>query len=1088
MKPNKKMMWGIVAGLAVLTCLIVVTKKPGVTTLNGPAIAVTEKKGEDVNNPSAQGQNPQQGIANSSQSAPSDVNQPTSEHGHFGRGDRGGRGGHFDFSSMSPEERQKMMDQGMQFMRGMGGRHGEPNAPKDPNDPNNPLESLNLNNVEMRNLMKTIGDWTGKTVIPASDEMMQTKITVYSPQKMKRSQALMLIYMALQSRGVAVDQTAERIILRPLLSAKLGAIPTLGVNEPLARVEDKTSIVEKWFQMSNYSPTSLVEMIKPLVGEHGYAMADESSGRVGVIDTVENLVRIEKIIQELDVPESSQTVERVFEIKYGDPAEIVSVMELVLNDAAKQSAKSAPGAPGSQMQPGAPQPPQPGGAPAAKQASMRSVVIPGATSPIRLIPVSKQRWIIARASQEDMKRVAEWIQKLDLSEIAAPQQSVVPVVYANVSEVVSMINRTLRDMPAASGKAPVVVEALEASKQIVVFGDEEGRTMVEKMIAQIDLPSGDYFTERTFKLKHADADQIKKNIDGLYSQTSTSSSRSYGFGWGYGGDRGGSRTDPKNEVKVISYPTMRQVTVIASAQNMQKIARQIEEEWDVPLDIQKDQYRILTLQNSDPVKMATLLNKLFSEADSSGSSNFFRMLFGEETASKQKIVGSLYGLLTFEPVPDTKKLIVISKIPEAYDVIERLVEKLDGQEGGEVPQVIVLKYADCESLCDQLNSIFNEAGTPTSIPRSVRELSKTSTAQDGTQTTAVDTPQPGQITPWWTRQRLDATQLPASNLIGKVRFVPVQRSKSVLVLGPVEYIEDITKMIESLDQPGMQVMIKAAIVEIALQDLSSLGVKLASDPAAFGDTDVGSIQFLNQLTNVERGAIGSTTPTPVEATTLQTSANIYALLDLLVKKANGRVLNQPTLWTKDNEEATFIKGQKIAFLQSQQTDSSNLSSANQSYKYEDVGLTLIVRPNITPEKAVDMAVNLKISQIETQIINGQNTRKNLDTTTHSIVSDGQTLMLGGILFQNDEKLVYKIPILGDLPLIGVAFRHNRDELTNAELLVFVTPYVFDETMRARITPKTDHQQVMEQSMQRKDQIINELAGKVKEVWGDPNQM
>jgi general secretion pathway protein D len=1003
-----------------------------------------------------------------------------SEQGRFNRGGRGGRGGHFDFSSMSPEERQRMMDRGMQFMRGMGGGQNDPNDPNavdDPNDPNDPLESLNLNNVEMRNLMKTIGDWTGKTVIPSSDEIMQAKITVYSPQKLKRSQALSLIYMALQSRGVAVDQTAERIILRPLLSAKLGAIPTLSADEPLARVQDKTSIVEKWFQMSNYSPTSLVEMIKPLVGEHGYAMADESSGRVGVIDTVENLMRIEKIVQELDVPESSQTIEQVFEIKYGDPAEIVSVMELILSDEAKKNIK-----PTTPSGDGSPQGNRPGAAPA-KQTPMSSVVIPGTASPIRLIPVSKQRWIIARANREDMKRVAEWIEKLDLSEIASPQQSVVPVVYASPSEVVNMINRTLRNMPAVSGRAPVVVEALEASKQIVVFGDEDGRTMVEKMIAQIDLPSGDYFQERTFKLKHADPDQIKKNIDGLFSQTSTSSSRSfYGFS-SY--DSRGSRMDPKNEVKVISYPTMKQVTVIASEQNMQKIARQIEEEWDIPLDIQKDQYRILALQNSDPVKMSDLLTKLFSESSANGSADFFRMMFGEETASKQKIVGSLYGMLTFEPVPDTKKLIVISKIPEAYDVIERLVAKLDGQEEGEVPRVIVLKYADCESLCDQLNSIFNEAGTPTSIPRSARGLSSYDPAAGATKATAEDTS--GQITPWWTRQRQDTTQLPASNLIGKVRFVPVQRSKSVLVLGPVEYIDDLAKMIETLDQPGMQVMVKASIVEINLQDLSSLGVKLASDPSAFGASDVGSVEFLSQLTNVERGAIGSTTPTPVETTTLQTSVNIYALVDLLVKKANGRVLNQPTLWTKDNEEAVFVKGQKIAFLKSDQTDSSNLDSVSRSYDYEDVGVTLRVRPNITPEKSVDMTINLNISQIESQLINGQNTRKNLDTTTHSIVSDGQTLMLGGILYQNDDKVVHKIPLLGDLPLIGAAFRHNRDELTNSELLVFVTPYVFDETMRVKAAVEKNHQQVLEEALQKKERMINDLAETMREVWGDPNQ-
>lgn len=1056
----KKVCIGIAVGITALICITIAETQTEVKDANTPPVSTVEEQPRDPNRP-----------------RPMDPNQRPSEEGRFGRGSRrgGGPGGgfSFDFSSMTPEERQRMMERGQQFARGMGFDIRPMGAPGDPNEP---MESLNLNNVEMRNIIKMLGDWTGKAIIPSSDEIMQTRITVYSPQRVTRVQALGLIFMALQSRGVIADQGEQRIILRPILTAKLGAIPTLGVDEPLARVQDKTSMVEKWFQMYNYRPSNLVEMIKPLVGEHGYAMADENTGRVAVIDTVDNLLRIEKIIKELDIPESDQMVEQVFEVEYGNPEEIVTVMELILSDQARQATRTPGGASSAQPQQGQSSSGRSGGGSSRTPSqTLTSVVIQGTTTPIRLIPVAKQRWIIARANREDMKRIAEWITKLDLAEIAAPQQTVVPVIYASVDEVVEMINRTLRDMPSVKGKSTVVVEGLEASKQIVIFGDEDGRTMVEKMIAQIDLPSGDYFVERTFKLKHADPDQIKQNIEGLYSQTSTTS-RSYSY---YDFNR--SRTDPKNEVKVISYPTQKQVTVIASEQNMEKITRQIEQEWDVPLDIQRDQYRILTLQNSDPVKMAELLNKLFSAEDSStGSSNLMRMLFGDSTESKQKIVGSLYGLLTFEPVPDTKKLIVISKIPEAYEVIERLVNQLDGQEMGEVPHVVVLKYADCESLCDQLNSIFNEAGTPTTIPRSAKGLSSYDAENQGAAVNASES-STSTITPWWTRQQRTDDQLPPSNLIGKVRFVPVQRSKAILVMAPAEYVDDISRMIESLDQPGMQVMIKVVIVEINLEDNSSLGVMLSSNRQAFGDVGINGAQFVNALSNIEdfSGANG---------TQLDTSLDIYALVDFLITKTKGRILNQPTLWTKDNEEAIFVKGQKVAFIEGEQSDSSNLSNTSRTYTYENVGITLRVRPNITPEKAVDMTINLNISEMELlTLINTQYPRKNLDTTTRLIVSDGQSIMLGGILEQNDNKVVNKVPLLSDIPLIGqILFTHTQQNLSNTELLVFVTPYVFDETMRREMPSATDHQEVIHQHAQQRDQIINDLAEKARLMMSDPN--
>ena len=235
----------------------------------------------------------------------------------------------------------------------------------------------------------------------------------------------------------------------------------------------------------------------------------------------------------------------------------------------------------------------------------------------------------------------------------------------------------MEDMP-GDVRANIVVQALSQSKQVVIFGSEENRKMVERLIAEVDLPSLNIYSQRTFTLKHADPDQIKTNIDALFDGSTSSSSRGMGFGgYGYGGYGGYGRSSqtPDQVVKTISYPTLKQVTVIASEENLKKIADLIEKQWDVPLDIEKDQYRILTLKNSDPVQMTELLTTLFT-ADSGGGSNanFIRMIFGGggQEDEKKKIVGSLYGMLTFEAVPGTKKLIVISKIPEAYDVIEKL--------------------------------------------------------------------------------------------------------------------------------------------------------------------------------------------------------------------------------------------------------------------------------------------------------------------------------------------------------------------------------------------------------------------------------
>jgi len=78
-----------------------------------------------------------------------------------------------------------------------------------------------------------------------------------------------------------------------------------------------------------------------------------------------------------------------------------------------------------------------------------------------------------------------------------------------------------------------------------------------------------------------------------------------------------------------------------------------------------------------------------------------------------------------------------------------------------------------------------------------------------------------------------------------------------------------------------------------------------------------------------------------------------------------------------------------------------------------------------------------------EVINSQRVRTELDTTTNMIVRDGQTIMLGGMLFQEDTRVERKLPLLGDLPFVGGLFRHNQGTAANSELLIFVTPYVIE---------------------------------------------
>jgi len=722
----------------------------------------------------------------------------------------------------------------------------------------------------------------------------------------------------------------------------------------------------------------------------------------------------------------------ICEIHSGDPTEMVQLLRMLLGGPADSRR-------GGQLRSGiGPRPSSQSSGGSGKTVS--SVVITAGETPIILIPEPKRKWIIARGSSENIRQIGEWIQKMDRDEPIKAEYETVSIVYADTEEVARRIQQSLEQMPGTELRPNVLVQALTQSRQIMIFGRADLREMVKKLIAEVDVMPGQFLTE-VFKLKHADPDQIKSNLEGLYESESGSA-----YSYGYRSSRY-RNIQPSETVKAISYPSMGQVTVIASAENMAKIRKQIEE-WDVPLDVEQVKPRILELKNSDPVQMATLLRKLFSQESDSSRSLLKMLFYGDEMDQRQKIVGPLYGQLTFEEVAGTKKIIVISKLPQAYAVIEQLIYELDRQEMAEIPRVVQIKYADTEDLAERLNAMFNEPGTNARIRRTTQGIGQYSMEDSGGTQNQSGGRNPSQggnnnpaqgnaaeYTPWWSSggSRPRTGEEPISNVIGRVRFVPDPRSKSILVLAPPEFQSSLEQTIRNLDVPGKQVLVKAVVIEVDHQDLTSLGLQLSSNPGEVFAVGENSVTALSKLTLLEeRGSA-----------TIEVGTSITALLDFLVKKVNAKILNQQSLWTEDNEEASFFKGQKVAF-QTNASTSETGGRVTQSFEYQKVGMTLAVRPSITPEKNVDMIVTVLLSDLTGDSINGQPVRRVMESTTNMIVQDGQTLMLGGILFQTDTRIQRKVPLLGDLPLVGGLFRHNNVTQANNELIVFITPYVIDD--------------------------------------------
>ena len=822
---------------------------------------------------------------------------------------------------------------------------------------------------------------------------------------------------------------------------------------PLASIENKNLVAQRFFKLENYSPTMMVQLVRPVLSNTAYLSAEENTRTLLIVDTVANLIRAEEIIQTFDIPGTELAVPRIFDIQYGDPAEIVQVITMLLSQDGSGSRNSSGNISirltngGYSISSGGRSASSGGFMPATSSSMMG-----GSTIPVVLIPNQERKQIIARAPAEAMQQIEEWIIRLDQKESIEKDYDIIAPNYIDVSEVSQRISQILSQTGQQGIQKNVFIQPLVKSGQIMIFGKKELRNLIKNIIMEVDIPPGILET-KYFQLKHADPDIIKTRIDELYSKNygSSSNSRSYTYDITYNYNYGDTFTSniDKDSVRVISDPALRRITVIASAENMKKLEKQIEE-WDVPLDPDSLKPRLKELRNVDPVKMAQFLTSLFTE-ESSGGMTYMQYYGYEDVEAQKKIVGPLYGQLTFEYIPGTKKIIIISKIPEAYDIIEKLIDEIDSEEMAEVPTVKSLKFANPERLCEILNATFSQPGASVEILRSDNGLSQFSMTEDNSQSNnnngnSSDSSSRNGYTPWWgtsVSRNMSDDERPISNVIGRIRFVPENRTKSILILSPPEFTKNIEALIEALDRPSKQVMIKAVIVEVDHKNLSSLGVRLATDPAAFGTLGENSIAAFNTLQQLDTHGSSLFGASGAQGTLVTNTidSEIYGLIDFLEKKVNAKILNQQTLWTQNNEEASFFKGDRVAFYTSAST---SITAGNvQDTEFQRVGMNVAVRPSITPNKEVDMNINILISQLTSDEKNGQPVRTEMETKTKMVVSDGETLMLGGILFQQDEVIKRGVPGLSEIPILGGLFTHNEKTLVNNELIVFITPFVYD---------------------------------------------
>lgn len=358
---------------------------------------------------------------------------------------------------------------------------------------------------------------------------------------------------------------------------------------------------------------------------------------------------------------------------------------------------------------------------------------------------------------------------------------------------------------------------------------------------------------------------------------------------------------------------------------------------------------------------------------------------------------------------DRTNSVVVSGDPKARQRVMQMIRQLDkDQQNDGNTKVYYLKYAKAKNLVEVL----------TGVSKSIQDKK-----QGGGQQAAA-----------------------ASN---KLSIEADEQTNALVITAQPDEMQELEKVISRLDIRRAQVLVEAIIVEVANGTGAQLGVQ-------WGNSNAGMVQFADSTTSTIPvstfiDAIGSDPSDSSKSALAGVSGaalgfyhgDWFALLTALKTDSKSDVLATPSLSTMDNQEAEFNVGQEVPVLTGSQTSTSSDSTVFNTVERKTVGTKLKFKPQINEGDSVLLEIEQEVSSVDSASANSSlGSTFNVRTIKNTVlVKSGETVVLGGLLDEKTNEVVSKVPLLGDIPVLGELFKSTKTDKTKRNLMVFIRPVI-----------------------------------------------
>jgi len=788
--------------------------------------------------------------------------------------------------------------------------------------------------------------------------------------------------------GPVTPQTALELIIEALKLEGVAVVERDDVIQimPVAKLAELG--IETRAVTLKFADVSEVEkLVTPLLADGMKLVADSRSRQVFLTGPAEKLADIEKVIRQLDVLEIEGTQVQIFQLKYAEATEIAPVLEIILRDSEGAGAR-----------PGQGKPRQGGAPPAARSAGDDEVAI---------VAYPTANWLVVRAPKEKLEAAQQLIAQLDKEKPPELKLNVILVKHADARDLARQLSEVFRRRPGRrSVRDTIELSADQRSNALIVYATDENFALIEEVMVSLDTEESRRTETRSFDLTYADAEDVAEQLNELYSNLQQ---QSYYDPWSfYYGRRGGGQA---TQVRFVPERRTNSLIVIAPPAEFEEIEDLIAK-LDEPISKTEVSPRIYHIRNMGAAEMTQVLNDTFGVQEESRTGGYYYYMARMRSSEQQ--VGRLYGKVRFVTESATNSVIVITNNKENLPIIEDLIHDLD-RPAPEYANTMIypLENADATDVADQLNTLFAPPGAGRPEAREEDEMT-------------------AYVSWLFGSPRREEEESPISNLIGKVRVVPDKRTNSLLITSAVQHMDVLRQLIRDLDIESPKVLIKVQLIEVVSTKESRIGVRYSWERSVF-DT--------REFKDGVLGALGYSWSEVIRNTTLSADVDLDALIQFLQRNFDARILSEPSLVVNNNKEATLFVGAEVPYIKESQGEPGSVAR-NVVFDYRQVGTNLTIKPHINQKGKVVTTVALTSDQVrEGEVVFGGFVFDTRNYETELAVEGDQTIVIGGILRQEQSQVIHKWPILGDIPLLNFFFRKKDDVLTTTELIAFITPTV-----------------------------------------------